>query len=745
MATEQISQNWFLRAVFALLAFAIPVLVGLVIYDQIRSPVVDLILDWDTGVLQAVFADSLADWSGFHVGDQIIQVDGIPFEDWQTFEVRNYLVEVNRGNQTHTLELPVLSIFKHNPWALISAVLIALTYWGLSLILLARRFQYREIRLLFLTVQTLAITLLLQIAYSSFYPQQWAMDLSVICLYLSAPLGFHYYLTFPVYLGAAQQRKIALVLVYLGALLSIAAWLVRIDNAVRLGVIHTIVVYTAAMGLVCYSYFFKAVPDERRRLRILLLGTILAGVPAILFYLVPTFLGFPHRMPLWLVGLFTVIAPIAYYYAILRHNLFEIDRLLNRTLVYAILSLGILILYLGPFLLIYRLTSGDILAQTMVAAGLTLIVGLAFGRTRLFVQRLVDRLFYGGWYDFPSVIETISDALSRSTQRSQVEDVLIVQVSDLMQLHPGQLWIGGPDQTLPHKKIGRQIQFAFDLQNQYQGIWTISPRRDGDDFSDSDRRILSTLAHQAEIALNNVLLIETLQKQLSEIRKTQRQLLRSREEERSRLARELHDGPIQTLVGLNLQLGLNLVEQTGETRNSKAETSSPFSQSLLEMRKDVKALLGELRTVCAELRPPMLDAIGLGAAIRALSEDWTQENGIAVQLELPGDDRFRSLPEEVRVNLYRVIQEALTNAARHASPGQVYISLVREEAFWQLLIKDDGCGFVPPFSPDELTAKGHFGLAGIQERVDLIGGKLELKSAPDEGTEVLVTIDDVSA
>jgi hypothetical protein len=147
------------------------------------------------------------------------------------------------------------------------------------------------------------------------------MDLSVAGLYFSASLGFHYYLTFPVYLGTHRQRKIVLILVYGSALISIAVWLLRMNNAIQLGIIHTVVVYTAAMGLVGYAYFFRAVPDERRRLRILLLGTILAGMPAILFYLIPTFLGLQQRLPLWLVGLFTVIAPIAYYYAILRHNL----------------------------------------------------------------------------------------------------------------------------------------------------------------------------------------------------------------------------------------------------------------------------------------------------------------------------------------------------------------------------------------------------------------------------------------
>lgn len=223
--------------------------------------------------------------------------------------------------------------------------------------------------------------------------------------------------------------------------------------------------------------------------------------------------------------------------------------------------------------------------------------------------------------------------------------------------------------------------------------------------------------------------METLRRQLEQIREAQHQLLRSREEERGRLARDLHDGPIQMLVGLNLQLGLLLA---GWDKLPTCPTT------LQDMRGEVRELLADLRQVCAELRPPMLDALGLGAALRALTGDWSVQCGVAVHLDLSPDMTLRSLPSEVSVNLYRVVQEALANVARHTAAQQITIHLAWEDSCLILTIQDDGRGFIVPPDFHSLAAQGHFGLAGMQERVELIGGTLTLESHPGRGTTVRV-------
>jgi signal transduction histidine kinase len=273
------------------------------------------------------------------------------------------------------------------------------------------------------------------------------------------------------------------------------------------------------------------------------------------------------------------------------------------------------------------------------------------------------------------------------------------------------------------------LQFSLSFQGQVRGLWTVEPRLDGEDFSPDDRRILETVARQAKIALSNVLLVERLRDQVEEIREAQHQLLRSREGERARLARELHDGPIQALVSLNLQLGLQAAAEMPQAARAELEA----------MRSEVRQLLADLREVCAELRPPMLDTMGLEAALQALGEDWSAQNGVTLQLDLPTGADLRPLPDEVAVNLYRVAQEALSNVARHAAARQAAMHLSWEDACLTLTIRDDGRGFDVPGDLQSLVAKGHFGLAGIQERITLIGAAWHLESTPGQGTAVRVT------
>jgi signal transduction histidine kinase len=612
---------------------------------------------------------------------------------------------------------------------------VALIFWGTGTLLLWQRYWQLAARLFYLMMQPIGVGLLFFLAYSSsaVYPD-WMSVLKSIGFHVTGALLVHFYLNFPIRLGTPRQQRALMGLVYGLMLGALACRLTETPAGIRLSFLYNTLEITAAVIILVYAYLRPATPDGRRRIRLVVFGNVFAFLPTFLFYLLPMIARAIHWMPDWMVGPFIVIAPLSYLHAMIRHNLFGIDRLLNRTLVYATLSIGILLLYAGPLLLIYRFLPDDLAAQLIVITALTIFVGLSFDWTRTRVQHWVDQLFYGGWYDYPAVVESISDALARCIDRVQLSAVLTQQVPALMQLHPGRLWIDKP----PDRVAPPQLQFLLHFQGAVRGDWTPGFRLDGEDFTTADRRILTTLAHQAETALSNVLLVEALRQQLTELRanretlaQAQRRLLHSREAERARLARELHDGPLQVLVGLNLQTGLLLSQQT--------TGDAPITSALREIRSEVQALLADLRQVCTDLRPPLLDTLGLGAALRALAEDWSAQNGIAVHVDLPPDGCLPSLPGDVAVNVYRVVQEALRNVAHHAAAQHVTLAVCDDRPGLTVWLQDDGRGFMPPASSRELIAQGHYGLVGIHERVDLIDAQLHLESAPGRGTTLRIT------
>ncbi len=703
------------------LAVLVPLLVGYDLHYQLSTPILDLRFD-ESGRVLDVPENSFADWAGFHVGDRIVSVDGQPFEAWRMLHLGTYRVEIERAGRTMTLELPAVPMARVNLSSLLTGMGVTLLFWGTGLMLILRKGDHPHVRLAFLLMQSAAVALLPMLAHPCTLPSPpWIRTLSITTFHLIAPLFLAYALTFPRPTLPPRWRRIGGWGLAAATGTAVALALRHSPTGWMLSGLYATALVLGGVGAMLHFHRYRATPDERRQLRLILVGTLLAILPAVLLFFLPTLFHLTPAVPRQAVGLFLILIPLSYGYATARHHLFGIDRLLNRTLVYALLSLGIFALYLGPFLLLTRFLPGEVWAQAMVVATLTLLVGLSFNWARTQVQRHVDRLFYGGWYDYPGVVSRVSEALSHSLSRAELAEVLSTQVPALMQLRGGRLSFEEP---APDAERGMLLPLTF--QGEVCGWWEVGRRKDGDALNADDRRILETLGRQAEVALGKVLLVERLRRQLEELREAQHRLLRSREEERARLARELHDGPIQALVEMNLHLGLLLADQT------------EAAAQLQPLRTRVRALINELRGVCAVLRPPMLDTLGLGAALRALADEWSAQQRTPVLLTLPPMEALLDLTEERAVNLYRIAQEALANVARHAEASQVVMQLRRQEGWLELTIRDDGRGFTPPSTAHPLVEAGHFGLAGMEERARLIDGTLQVRSAPGEGTTVRV-------
>lgn len=207
-------------------------------------------------------------------------------------------------------------------------------------------------------------------------------------------------------------------------------------------------------------------------------------------------------------------------------------------------------------------------------------------------------------------------------------------------------------------------------------------------------------------------------------------MIHAQEVERQRIARELHDETVQQLVLLCRQL--DRVEEFRRT------LPSPEAAGLGEARRTAEEVVKWLRDFAKDLRPSILDELGVVASIRRLLVDFKERTGIECQLKVVGEDQW--LPPDRELGLFRIAQEALRNVERHAEATQVSVAITFAKHEAILDVADNGVGFIVPPVPGDFTASGQLGLIGMQERAKLLNGKLEIQSSPGNGTRVTASI-----
>ncbi len=208
----------------------------------------------------------------------------------------------------------------------------------------------------------------------------------------------------------------------------------------------------------------------------------------------------------------------------------------------------------------------------------------------------------------------------------------------------------------------------------------------------------------------------------------QRALLHAQEDERSRISRELHDEIGQQLAAL--MLALKALES--------AEPGAQMLKKLAELRYATEQMSREIHHIAAELRPVVLDKLGLVGALSSHLEGWLGRSGLAVDFVSAGLDTGR-LPSEIETTLYRVIQEALNNVHKHAAAQRVSVSVVRRDHSVVAIVEDDGRGF--DVDAETFSVEGpRLGIAGMRERVAIVGGQLTVDSSPGSGATVRVKL-----
>jgi signal transduction histidine kinase len=250
--------------------------------------------------------------------------------------------------------------------------------------------------------------------------------------------------------------------------------------------------------------------------------------------------------------------------------------------------------------------------------------------------------------------------------------------------------------------IARGRTIGVVIAHDKEGAWPA--------FSEDDLRLAESLADRAAVAVD-------LSERVS--RDSVRRVVEAQELERARLARELHDETGQALT--SILLGLKPLEQSAE------------AEAVGAVRELVVSTLQNVRRLAVELRPSALDDFGLVPAVERLSETFREQSGLEVDLAAHlGEERL--LPE-AETTLYRVIQEALTNVVKHAGASRVSILLQRKRGAVVAVVEDDGSGFDP-----DVTREDALGLAGMRERLALVGGKLQVESSPGRGTTIAAEV-----
>jgi PAS domain S-box-containing protein len=255
------------------------------------------------------------------------------------------------------------------------------------------------------------------------------------------------------------------------------------------------------------------------------------------------------------------------------------------------------------------------------------------------------------------------------------------------------------------------------------GVMEAFDRAAGPEFSEEDERLLLAAAASAGIAVATAQSVE---------RDRLQRTMRGAEDERRRWARELHDETLQGLGGLRVLL-------SSAHRSSDEQLLRRVVHSALDQ---LDTEIDSLRVLISELRPAALDELGLHAALLALGQRTRVANGIDVRTTIdavtPGSSGTSRLDPELETVVYRVVQEALTNAARHANPDAVDVTVTRDNGTILVTVADDGSGFDPTAPADG------FGLLGMRERVSLVGGRFELTSS-SRGTTVKISLPDQRA
>ncbi|MBA3946499.1 MAG: GAF domain-containing sensor histidine kinase [Herpetosiphonaceae bacterium] len=560
------------------------------------------------------------------------------------------------------------------------------------------------------------------------------------------------FLVFPIARGSTHLYTLLLsppsVIAALSLIALVEPVLYELASMLRSLVLLSYLLGGAALAI--YSFTTSNECYTRTGLSIVGSGTALSVLPFVALYLIPSTMGKLPIMSAEHAILPIALLPASFAHAILRHHVLDVS-LLQRWLVRALLW-GLMLVLVSVIVYTRHWLFGALPEplHSLVLAAVLVLLSVSFGWLGTRVQIFADRLIFKDSYDYRAALRALSHDLSAAEDLTTLGNVLPGTLCRLMNLDFALLLIKGQQGADGHEVVGTydptmlpSLKAAVDrVQTEPQtvrlasstillvplrthdstvGHLCLGPKSNGEPFRAEDRDLLVTLGGQIAAIVHATQLVVELRKQVHILDTLNERLEHAQEEERVRLAADIHDEPLQTAIHLQRQLA------TAQPPNA---TLNALSYTLVD----------QLRRVSAALRPAVLDDLGLYAGLNELTQEQSDRFGVAVLLDISPDIVDSMLPPATELVLYRAAQEAITNCVRHAHAHTIRLTVGWHAEMVRLTVVDDGSGFVVPTRFDQLVTAGHLGLAGLGERVQRAGGRLRISSTLGEGTSLQVEL-----
>ncbi len=513
-------------------------------------------------------------------------------------------------------------------------------------------------------------------------------------------------------------------------------------SAVRIGfAVYFVGGIFSALIVLARKALVRDSPRSARDARLALSGIACGTLPFVGLTLIPRYAVHRELVPARLTAVLWGVIPLTFAYAILRHQVLGIRRLVHRGMVHGITTVVTLAVMVLLVVAVDSRVDGVLRAPNTawITAALLALGALLFHILSRGVRILVDRFFYPDGVDSGTLLAGMRDDLVGSAHVGEVVASMLTRLRESLRLEAVILFLGTTAETMRVTassgcRADETITFVrprlletdfganglsemrwnsdglliarLETGSQALGFLALGPKEKGEVFLREERRLVETVTPILALAIRETSL-------LAELREVSERLTDAQEAERGRIARDLHDGPLQKAILLGGGAGVTFRDRNGVARE----------------------LAAELRELCARLRPAILDDLGLVPALEWLLEQTAQGFTVTPRLTLRGMTEDDRLAPNAELALFRVTQEAVSNALKHGHARSIHVSLTRTINDVELSVTDDGNGAA--MAGDRMRG---LGIPGMRERLRQVGGSVSIASDTRTGTMVSARI-----